>query len=147
MDFAELISSSRGYLAQFDYDHYPANADAFAAKAEPYFLSLEGADLTAAAEEALNALERGREGLRRREQKLAAEEEKKVLALFFSPMAIRRGGAAAEFALLLCQRWKERYPRDAYLTGTYEELMRGFDANLLGLPLRKSAFLWRREKP
>jgi hypothetical protein len=34
--------------------------------------------------------------------------------------------------------WCSEYPRNVYLAGTYEQIMKGFDANLLGLPLRKS---------
>jgi len=138
MDFAALITSARSCLAQFDYDHYPAALEKFEARATFFFDSLEGADLSAAAEAAIDALERGRKTLRRREQKTAAQEEKRVLALFFSPAALRRGGAAGEFADVLCRRWVARYPRNPYMVGTYEGIMKGFDANLLGLPLRKS---------
>ena len=124
MNFAELISASRTYLSCFDYDHYPACFQAFENDAAPLFDALEG----------------GRAELPRKVQKTAAEEEKQVFALFLAPAALRRGGAAQTFSEALCRQWNTRYPRNTFLAGNYETILKGFDSNLLGLPLRKSKF-------
>ncbi|MBR6207457.1 MAG: hypothetical protein IKQ69_00470 [Oscillospiraceae bacterium] len=138
MDLAERIIVSREYLSCFDYDHYPSCFQAFEAGCVPFFETLEAAGPEQAAVGLMEALERRRAALPGREQKLAAEEEKRVLALFLSPAAARWGGLAVSFAEELNRKWNARYPRNTYLVSTYEAIMKGFDSNLLGLPLRKS---------
>lgn len=138
MDLAELISTSRSYLACFDYDHYPACFQAFEEDCAPLLDALEGTDPGSAAAQLIDTLERRRAALPRRVQKTAAEEEKRVLALFLAPAAERLGEAAADFVQVLCRQWNVRYPRNTFMAGNYETIMKGFDANLLGLPLRKS---------
>ncbi|MBR1456668.1 MAG: hypothetical protein IJ594_05865 [Oscillospiraceae bacterium] len=138
MSFADLIASSRGYLSRFDYDNYPPCFSAFEADGASLFAALEGADPEQAAAVLIDELERRRGELPRRAQKQQAEEEKRVLALFLSPAALRYGGAAADFAGALSRQWNARYPRNTFLPGDYDVIMKGFDSNLLGLPLRKS---------
>ena len=139
MDLAELISASRSYLACFDYDHYPACFQAFGQDCSPILAALEGSALESAAAQLIDTLERRRAELPRRVQKAAAKEEKQVLALFLAPTAERLGGTSADFVQILCRQWNARYPRNTFLAGNYETIMKGFDANLLGLPLRKSS--------
>lgn len=138
MTFAQQISAAREYLSRFDYDNYPLCFQTFEADCAPLFDALADADPEQAAQALLRDLEERRAALPRREQKSAAEEEKRVLALFLSPAALRHGEAASAFAEALCRLWNARYPRNTFLTGSYETLMKGFDSNLLGLPLRKS---------
>ena len=138
MTFADLIASAHAWLAQFDYDHYPDNFRAFEAAAGPLFDALEAGDAAAQADALITQLEQRRQALPRRAQKEAAYRDKQVLALFLSPAAQRRSEAARAFSETLCARWTQRYPRNPYLLGDYEQIMKGFDANLLGLPLRKS---------
>ena len=138
MDFAELISASRSYLACFDYDHYPTCFETFEKDCAPLLAALEGADLEDTAARLIDTLDRRRAELPRKAQKLAAEEEKRVLALFLSPAAERLGGTAENFAQILCRQWNARYPKNPFLAGSYETIMEGFSFSLLGLPLRKS---------
>ena len=138
MDLTERIVLSREYLSCFDYDHYPSCFQAFEAECGPFFETLEAAGPKQAAAGLLEELERRRSALPGREQKRAAEEEKRVLALFLSPAAARWGGLAVTFAEELNRKWNACYPRNTYLVSTYEAIMKGFDSNLLGLPLRKS---------
>ena len=138
MTFAELISGARAYLDAFDYDRYPENFRRFEADAGPLFDALtakNGAELAAALVADLTA---GWAKLPWRARKDAAFRDKQVLGLFLSPAAQRHSATAAAFSEQLRALWCERYPRNAYLAGTYEQIMKGFDANLLGLPLRKS---------
>ena len=137
MTFADLIAATRPSLAVFDYDHYPASFSAFEEQAAPLWAAAEAAPEEAAAA-LISALEERRLALPRREQRSAAQEEKQVLALFLSPAALRRGEGGRLFARELQRQWVARYPRNPYSLGSYESLMKGFDANLLGLPLRKS---------
>ena len=54
------------------------------------------------------------------------------------PARPEKAGGAEVFIGELSRLWNGRYPRNRFLPGTFEKLMKGFDANLLGLPLRKS---------
>ena len=138
MTFAELIENARPYVGIFEYDHYPDCFQRFEADAKPLFDALarqNGQDLAA---ELVAELAERRAPLPRRAQKDAAYEQKQVLCLFFSPAAQRHSEAARAFAEQLQALWCGQYPRNAYLVGTYEQILKGFDANLLGLHLRKS---------
>ena len=143
MDFADLIVASRAYLDRFNYDEYPVCFAEFSAAAEPLFGALSALESARSADRLLDKLDRLHDALPARERKKAANQDKQVLALFLSPAAIRKGGEAAEFAQLLCERWNTRHPHDRYYLGEYETILKGFDANLLGLPLRKSKRLGR----
>ena len=52
--------------------------------------------------------------------------------------ALRASEAAGAFAETMREKWNTRFPRNTFLPGRFEEILKGFDANLLGLPLRKS---------
>ena len=138
MELAELILNSREYLSCFDYDHYPACFQAFEEAFAPLAEALGALGPEQAAEALTEELARRRADLPRRQQKTAAEEEKQVLALFLSPAAARLGGFSLCFSEALMRRWNALYPRNTYLAGDYETILKGFDANLLGIPLRKS---------
>ena len=138
MDLAELITSSRAALSRFDYDHYTSFFQAFEGECVPFFETLKSVGTEQAAGRLMDELEERRSCLSSRERKRAEEEEKQVLALFLSPCAVRRGGLAAAFAEAMNREWNERYPRNTYRIGSYEKILKGFDANLLGMPLRKS---------
>lgn len=138
MDLAELIVSSEAYLSCFDYDHYPACFQAFEAESSAFFEGLTESGTEQAAAALLRELERRRALLSRREQRRAETDEKQVLALFLAPAAARHSELARSFAETLRLAWNARYPRNTFLLGSYETILKGFDANLLGLPLRKS---------
>ena len=138
MDFADLIVSSRSYLDRFNYDEYPICFAEFSAAADPLFEALSEADINSGADRLIDELDRRHNALPARRKKAAADQDKQVLALFLTPAAIRRGNNAAEYARVLCERWNLRHPQNRYYLGDYETILKGFDANLLGLPLRKS---------
>ncbi len=134
MELTRLIVSSRAYLNCFDYDHYPDCLETFEKAAAP-LLSVSVSD----PELLIDELERIYADLPRRERKEAAIKDKQVLALYLSPAALRIGNGAEAYARLLCEKWNQHYPRNRYIVGDYDTIMKGFDANLLGLPLRKSS--------
>ena len=138
MTFFELIETARTYLRVFDYDHYPACFARFEEDAAPLFdgLAAENSETQAAA--LVEALSAACSSLPRRAQRDAAFEQKQVLGIFLAPAARRHSEKAHAFSEQLQALWCARHPRNTYLLGTYEQIMKGFDANLLGLPLRKS---------
>jgi len=139
MDLSELITSAHAYLGQFDYDHYPVCFQAFEEQCAPFFTSLGEHDVHEAAAGLLERLDKKYESLPRRERKETLFRDRQVLALFLSPAAARSSESARAFADALREQWNRKYPRTQYLGGSFEQILKGFDANLLGLPLRKSA--------
>ena len=138
MDFSELITSAHVYLTQFDYDHYPECFREFEVSCAPLFVRLESSSIQEAASELIKQLEEKNKILPKRIRKENAFQDKQVLALFLSPAAERASETAAIFSAELRNQWNQKYPRNSYQGGSYEQIMKGFDANLLGLPLRKS---------
>ena len=138
MDFVELISSAQAYLDRFDYDHYPDCFAAFEETCAKWFTEHETLDAENETERVLKQFEARWAELPRRERREAAYRDKQVLALFFSPAAARLSEETGAFAEVLREKWNIRFPRNTFLPGRFEEILKGFDANLLGLPLRKS---------
>ena len=138
MDFFELLDSAQPYLGCFDYDHYPQCFAEFEANAAEFFRGLEGRDPEAAAESLLNNVAERWNSLPRLKRRAAAKRDKTVLALFFTPAAARHSEAAMAFAAVLRERWNSRFPRNRYLAGDYEKLIKGFDTDFFGITLRKT---------
>ncbi len=134
MELAKLILTSRKYLYEFDYDHYPENFEVFEREVGPFFDEAE----SQSAKEVSDAIDSEVLALPKREQKKASEEAKRVLALFFTPAALKRGGSAEEFAKDLCSTWNESHRKNTYNVGNYDTILSGFDSNILGITLRKS---------
>ena len=138
MTFAEWIAAAQPCLERFDYDNYPPCFEAFERELEPQLAPFAGQDPEQAVPAILAQFESRWASLPRRAQREEQQKDKRVLALFFTPAARRRGGEAAALAEALCRQWNARYPRNIYTAGDFDTIMKGFDANLLGLPLRKS---------
>ena len=138
MDFVELISSAHPYLERFDYDHYPDCFAEFEENCGKWFTEHEALDAENETERILEQFEARWAELPRRERREAAYRDKQVLALFFSPAAVRISEESDAFAEVLREKWNIRFPRNTFLPGRFEEILKGLDANLLGLPLRKS---------
>ena len=137
-DLVALISSSHRYLDLFDYDNYPSCFAEFERQCVDWFRQCDRLSLPGAEEELLDRFETAWAALPKRKRQAASFQDKQVLALFFSPAAERFSAPAAAFAEALRTGWNARYPKNRYLAGHYESILKGFDSNLLGLPLRKS---------
>ena len=138
MDFLELLDIAQPYLKSFDYDHYPANFSAFEQAAAPFFASLADTDYAALIVELLAAIEARWAALPRFRRAALLKQDKTVLALFFTPAAARHSEAAAAFSEQLRLSWNARFPRNSYLAGDYEKIIKGFDTDFFGLTLRNS---------
>lgn len=138
MELCDLILETMPALPSFSYSGYPPAFAAFEQEAVPLFAALRAEEAKAQAAALIAALETARSPLGRREARERAKKEKQVLALFLAPAARRHGEAAQRFAEELSRQWNARYPRNHFYPGSFEAIMKGFDANLLGLPLRKS---------
>lgn len=138
MSFVELVSSAHPYLDVFDYDHYPLNFAEFEDRCSEWFAQYSALEEKDTVECILDRFEQRWEQIPRRERRETAYRDKQVLALFFSPAAERASGSEKEFAESLWIQWNARFPKNSFLPGHFEDILKGFDANLLGLPLRKS---------
>ena len=134
MDFLDLINHYREELPRFNAHDYPLSFARFEENAAPLFDKLQNPE-----EEArllLDALTHRCAELPRRAQKERLHQVKMVLVLYLVPAALRRGGNAAAFAQELNRVWNARFPRNSFRLGSYEDIMRGFDATFLGIPLK-----------
>lgn len=138
MDFFELLDLAQPYLDCFDYDHYPQCFAEFEANAAEFFHALDGCDPGKTADELLDSVAERWNSLPRLKRRAAAKRDKTVLALFFTPAAARHSEAAGAFAAVLQERWNRRFPRNRYLAGDYEKLIKGFDTDFFGITLRKT---------
>ena len=135
MDILKLLIGTRDSLTPFDYDHYPAAFENFSAQ---LFSLPEIREESLSAEEILESFTAYYAALPSRQQKKEIDLDRQVLALFFTPAAVMNEGPLSTLSEELCELWNKKYPKYRYYPTTYEKIMAGFDANLLGLPLRKS---------
>ena len=141
MRLAELVRESHDYLDRFEYDEYTERFPVFRKKFEEIILNNDERDPM----QLIKDLGGKMSGASRREQRDLVYKDKQVLALYLTPAALDIGGEAAIFAEELCRAWSANYPKEKYSPGTYEVILKGFDSNLLGLPIRKSN-KWKRKK-
>ncbi|MBO4242861.1 MAG: hypothetical protein J5883_06245 [Clostridiales bacterium] len=120
MDLTTLLKDSFIYLSRFDYDHYPEDFESFLSNLK----ELEEIDPSLIFQE------------RKSLPKTAVDDYKKVIALYLCPALkkLDKAGTAEE----INRQWNETFPKDKFYISDFESILKGFDANLLGLPLRKS---------
>ena len=138
MDFLELIDMAHPYLQQIEYDYYPANFKTFEDNADPFFNSLDETRLQETAEELLPRFEQRWAAVPRLKRGAFAARDKTVLALFLAPASARHSETALRFVVCLQELWNRRFPRNTFLLGDYDTIMKGFDKDFLGIKLRKS---------
>ena len=134
MNFCDLIESFREELPRFNAHDYPLSFTRFEESASPLFDAL--AHPVEEARSLEEECERRSAALPRKAQKEALQQVKMVLTLYLVPAALRRGRNAAAFAQELNRVWNARFPRNSFRLGSYEDIMRGFDATFLGIPLK-----------
>lgn len=137
MDITELILASQRYLDEFDYDHYPGNFDSFLSQISGVISELNEDSYGSYITELIGNLERRILALPRLKQNKARNRIKKVLALFFVPSCIKIGVNGEKFADELIIQWNKKNPREQFIRGEYETILKGFDSNILGIHLRK----------
>ena len=138
MDFFALLDSAQSYLSCFDYDHYPQCFQEFESNAADFFNSLADGSSAETAETLLDGVANRWKTLPLLKRSAAAKRDKTVLALFFTPAAARHSETAKSFAAVLQERWNTRFPRNRYLSGDYEAIIKGFDTDFFGITLRKT---------
>ena len=134
MDFCELIESYREELPHFNAHDYPVSFCRFKEQAAPLFDALETPEMEASL--LVDELVKRCDHLSRRVKKEVLHQDKLVLSLYFSPAADRHGGTAMVFAAEVNRLWNASFPRNRFLLGRYEDIMRGFEASILGIPLK-----------
>ncbi len=135
MDFVELITSSREYLDYFTYGNYPACFSEFTVKAAPLFASID--DPEQAAAECFEKMQEYYKTLSKRDLKELPFLDKQVLALFLSPACFKQGEKTGVFAKKLAELWNAAYPKNRYIPGIYDEIIDGFEINILGIAMRR----------
>ena len=138
MNFLAILDSAHPYLDCFDYDHYPRCFAEFEKNADGFFRSLDANAFDETAEGLLDQVTQRWGSLPFRLRRSVPKKDKTVLALFFTPAAMRHSEAAGAFAAVFRESWNRRFPKYRYLLGDYDAIMKGFDTEFLGIKLRKS---------
>ncbi len=138
MELLEIIIASHPYLSRFSYDEYPDCLLEFEQKTADFFQSVTENNVDEKIRNIISSFASRYDELPKRERKKAINDDRQILALFLTPGILRRNPPLTEFAEKLCAEWNSRFPKEKYLVGSFETIMKGFDSNMLGLPLRKS---------
>lgn len=105
----------------------------FAPLFEEAFRSAGEEGLPALAEALLDGLAEGWKRQRFWNRAVAQIDDKQMLVSYLSPMLMEMG--AERFCHLLRDGWAARWPKEAYLVGTFEELNGGFRNAIFGISL------------
>lgn len=134
----DIILNSKPYLLYFNYDYYPEYFEKFGNEFIPLIKDINPDEYTEHIHRLIDEINNYLLSLSRREQKKEVDEIKQVLALFAVPALLKADDNFCKYANELNSTWNSKFPKNHFIVGTYDAIMKGFDANLLGLPLRKS---------
>ena len=131
------VQEGKAWSHRFTKKEYPQAFQEYQARFAPLFKeafqSAGEEGLPALAEALLNGLAEGWRRQRFWNRTAAQLDDKQMLVSYLSPMLLEIG--AGRFCCLLRDGWAARWPKEAYLTGTFEELNSGFRNTVLGIPL------------
>lgn len=146
MKLSDLIISSAAYIGEFDYDHYPSNFEKFKTELSTLLSETDSEDFGSLVSAAINEIDEHIASLPFRAKNSSRHDIKQVMALFAVPSGAVLGDKGIKFGDELMNQWNSRYKKFSFIRGDFDTIMKGFDANLLGLPLRKSKFNRRNSK-
>jgi len=131
MELLEAITDQKIWLEKFTREEYPRAFRAYTQQYAPAFaVVLQDADeakMTAAADELLDGLADYWKKQRIWNRGAVRFDSKQMMIDYLSPMLLEmQDPTAKQFAELLCQRWGQRWPGEAYGMASYKEIRRGF---------------------
>lgn len=138
------VADPKPWLAKFDRYGYEEAFGAYQARyAGIYREAVQAAGetgLDALADALLDALEASWKRLRFWDRGAARIETKQVIVGYLTPMLLEEA-ELRPFAAVLRDRWKARWPRDAYHAAGYDRIRSGFKLKILGfeIPEKKDA--------
>ena len=138
MKLTDLVIAAIPYLSEFNYDCYPDNYRKYSEEIVPVLSNALLPGVNTAVQDLIDGFDLYCSSLSKKEIKDISFKFKQVLALFLSPFCLKRGGEFEFFARELNKVWNKKYPKNVYYLTDFDSILKGFDANLLGLPLRKS---------
>ena len=138
MKLTDIIINAMPYLSEFNYDCYTNNYKKFSEDLVPVLSTALLSEVHTAVQDLIDGFDLYCSSLSKKEIKDMSFKFKQVLALFLSPFCLKKGGEFEFFARELNKVWNKKYPKNVYYLTDFDSILKGFDANLLGLPLRKS---------
>ena len=138
MKLTDIIINALPYLSEFNYDCYTNNYKKFSEDLVPVLSTALLSEVHTAVQDLTDGFDIYYSSLSKKEKKDKPFKFKQVLALFLSPFCLKKGGEFEFFARELNEVWNKTYPKNVYYLTDFDSILKGFDANLLGLPLRKS---------
>ncbi len=138
MKLTDLVIMAIPYLSEFNYDCYPDNYRTFSEGIVPVLSKALLPGVSTAVQDLIDGFDFYYSSLIKKERRDMPFKFKQVLALFLSPFCLKKGGEFEFFARELNEVWNKKFPKNVYYLTDFDSILKGFDANLLGLPLRKS---------
>ena len=138
MKLTDIIINAMPYLSEFNYDCYTNNYKKFSEDLVPVLSTALLSEVHTAVQDLIDGFDLYCSSLSKKEIKDMSFKFKQVLDLFLSPFCLKKGGEFEFFARELNKVWNKKYPKNVYYLTDFDSILKGFDANLLGLPLRKS---------
>lgn len=138
----KLIIDKRACLEQFNREHYKESFDEYCTDCAEVFEELTALGDAAGdgayslyldiAGRLIDELEArwASEARNKRLRELLKEKDKTLIAVFLVPAALAYGERCAAFADALCLVWNERYPKDRFHVGTFEDIAAGFSRRI-----------------
>lgn len=134
MDIFDLIEAFREELSRFNAQDYPLSFQRFEESAVSFFDALKEPEREAG--ELVEGLVQRCAALSRRDQKETLRQDKMLLSLYLAPTAERRGEIASDYVRQVNRIWNARFPRNTFRISSYDAIMQGFEASILGIPLK-----------
>lgn len=137
MTLCNIIVECRDYMEHFNRHEYVEYYNRFYEMAVPVIEAVE--DPRAAAAELIDSLEaEWAKEKRFRVRRLQTEKDKLTICCYLNPVATSQElSRGRELAEAIHEIWIERYPKDPYEIGTYEQIMKGFEPRLFGFKISR----------
>ena len=101
-----------------------------------YAAAAQTEDVSVLAGEIVDALAQRRAGLRFWNRGAATAEQKSVTVCYLTPMLLQSAEPhCRELAYALCEKWREKWPTDAYEAADFATLVDGFRHSIMGIDL------------
>lgn len=140
---AEAIWNYRPWMEKFNRHEYKKMLGEYALAYEEAFAEIVRQDKPAAdiAESLLEELVQKWKAQPFWKRGRLQEEIKMMLITFTSPMLLlSEDPLCGELAGALCEEWKRRWPKDAYIIADRDQIQSGFRSTVLGIDLEELFF-------
>lgn len=136
-ELLDAIVRAHPWAARFTRYEYREAFQEYSRRYAPlYAAAAQTEDVSVLAGEIVDALAQRRAGLHFWNRGAATVEQKTVTVCYLTPMLFQsEEPRCCELAYALCEKWREKWPADAYETADFATLADGFRRSIMGIDL------------